>query len=132
MTRILLDTTFLIDAARDASALDDAIRDDDDAAIAAITVAELRVGVEFATGRRRKARLDFVERVVAALPVVDYDMAVAEAHALLLAHVRKQGTPRGAHDLIIAAAAVASGRTVVSADRAAFDSLPGVHYRFHR
>ena len=132
MTRLILDTTFLIDAERDAAVLDDAIRDDDDAAIAAITIAELRVGVELATGRRRAARLVFVERVIAALPVVDYDVAVAEAHAALLAHVRRQGTPRGAHDLIIAATAVAAGRTVVTADRNAFELLPGVQSRFHR
>ena len=132
MTRLLLDTTFLIDAERDSASLDKAIADDDDAAIAAITVAELRVGVELATGRRRVARQSFVERVIAALPIVDYDLAVADAHASLLAHVRRQGTPRGAHDLIIAATAVAAGRSIVTADQTAFDSLPGVDARLHR
>lgn len=132
MTRLLLDTTFLIDAERDDRALDDAIGDDDDAAIAAITVAELLVGVEVAAGRRRAARRAFVERIVAGLPIVDYDLAVAEAHASLLAHVRRDGTPRGAHDLIIAATAVAAGRRVVTAGHTAFASLPGVDIRFHR
>lgn len=132
MTRLLLDTTFLIDADRDAGSLDQAIGDDDDAAIAAITVAELRVGAELATGRRRHARHSFVERVIAALPVVDYDLAVADAHATLLVHVRRQGTPRGAHDLIIAATALAAGRSIVTADQRAFESLPGVDVRFHR
>jgi tRNA(fMet)-specific endonuclease VapC len=132
VTRLLLDTTFLIDAERNAAALDDVIDDDDDAAIAAITIAELRVGVEIATGRRREARRGFVERVLAALPIVDYNVAVADAHASLLAHVRRQGTPRGAHDLIIAATAVAAGRTIVTADRTAFESLPGVNLRLHR
>lgn len=56
----------------------------------------------------------------------------AQAHAGLLASVRRSDTPRGAHDLIIAATAVATGRTVVTADRAAFDTLPGVELRFHR
>lgn len=132
MTRLLLDTTFLVDAERGAGSLDEAIRDDDDAAIAAITIAELRVGVELATGRRRESRQAFVDHVTMALPVADYDVAVAETHAVLLAHVRRQGAPRGAHDLIIAATAVATGRTVVTADRSAFDSLPGVEFRFHR
>ncbi|MBA2355798.1 MAG: PIN domain-containing protein, partial [Acidobacteria bacterium] len=125
MTRLLLDTTFLIDAERDAASLNEAIADDDDAAIAAITVAELRVGAELASGRRRVARRSFVDRVVAALPVVNYDLAVAEAHAKLLTHVRREGTPRGAHDLIIAATAVAAARSIVTADRSAFESLPG-------
>ncbi len=132
MTRLLLDTTFLVDAERGAAALDDAIGDEDDAAIAAITVAELRVGVELASGRRRDARRGFVDRLVAALPVVSYDLAVAETHASLLVHVRQHGTPRGAHDLIIAASALAAGRTVVTADLTAFDSLPGLQFRFHR
>jgi predicted nucleic acid-binding protein len=45
----------------------------------------------------------------------------------LLAHVRKSGTPRGAHDLIIAAHAAETGRTVASRDvKARFNDLPGV------
>ncbi len=132
MTRLVLDTTFLIDAERTSSVLDALIDDDDDAAVAAITIAELRVGVLLADDRRRSDREAFVDLVREALPVIDYDLAVAEAHAGLLASVRRSGTPRGAHDLIIAATAVATGRTVVTVDRAAFDSLPGVELRFHR
>lgn len=132
MTRLLLDTTFLIDVERGASSLDNAIDDDDDAAIAAITVAELRVAVELARGKRREVRRSLVDQVLAALPVVSYDLGVADAHAVLLAHVRREGTPRGAHDLIIAATAVAAGRNVVTADRSAFEALPGVEVRFHR
>lgn len=49
-------------------------------------------------------------------------------HARLLAHVRRAGKPRGAHDLIIAATAAATARTLVTFDgKAAFDDLPGVH-----
>jgi predicted nucleic acid-binding protein len=45
----------------------------------------------------------------------------------LLAHVRRTGTPRGAHDLIIAAHAAETGRTIVSRDaKARFGDLPGV------
>jgi tRNA(fMet)-specific endonuclease VapC len=58
--------------------------------------------------------------------VLAYDLDVAEAHAVLLADVRAQGCPRGAHDLIIAATARASGRTVVTGDAGAFAGLPGV------
>jgi tRNA(fMet)-specific endonuclease VapC len=41
---LLLDTTFLIDAERDAAVLDELIGDEDDVAVAAVTVAELLVG----------------------------------------------------------------------------------------
>jgi tRNA(fMet)-specific endonuclease VapC len=64
--------------------------------------------------------------------VVQYDLDVAEAHAVLLADIRSQGRPRGAHDLLIAATAVSSGRTVVTADVGAFRDLTGVAIRAHR
>lgn len=129
MSRLLLDTTFLIDAERSGDTLDDTIDDDDDVAIASITIAELRVGALLARGRRRARRAAFVEDVVATIPLLDYGLEVAEAHAALLAAVRTQGKPRGAHDLIIAATAKAFERTVVSADSSAFDDLPGVRLR---
>ena len=131
MTRVLLDTTFLVDVERQ----DDgwaAIEDDDEVAVAAVTVAELRVGALLADRRHRSARTAFVEEVVASVPVLTYDLDVAEAHAELLVQVRRQGSPRGAHDLIIAATARASGRTVVSADATAFGQLDGVSVRSYR
>lgn len=132
MIRLLLDTTFLIDAERGDVGLDDLIGDEDDAAIAAITIAELRVGVLLADEQRRPGRVAFLEGVRSALPSVGYGVDVAAAHSELLAHVRRSGRPRGAHDLIIAATARASGREVVTADRSAFEDLPGVELRLHR
>jgi len=129
VTRLLFDTTFLIDAERTGDALDDVIDDNDDVAIAAVTIAELRVGALLATSRRRAARSAYVDDVVATIPVLDYDVEVAEAHAELLLEVRSQGRPRGAHDLIVAATAKAFDRTVISADRTAFRDLPGVEVR---
>jgi tRNA(fMet)-specific endonuclease VapC len=91
-------------------------------------VAELRVGVQLAKGARRKKRADFVTAVLDAVAIEPYDLQVAEAHAALLAHVRRKGTPRGAHDLIIAATARAREREVVSFDRSGFAKLPGVSF----
>jgi tRNA(fMet)-specific endonuclease VapC len=127
VTLLLLDTTFLIDAERGTTDLDDVIGDDDDVAIAAITLAELTVGVELATSRRRPRRQSYVEDIAGSIPILPYDESVALRHANLLVAVRRSGRPRGAHDLIIAATAVAAGRTVVSSDRRAFDGLPGVN-----
>ena len=132
MTRLLFDTTILIDTERNGDNLDDVIDDDDDIAIAAITIAELRVGALLADRRHKKARAAYVDDILATIPVLDYDLDVAEAHASLLAEVRAQGRPRGAHDLIIAATAKAFDRTVVTADRAAFLDLPGVDVRSQR
>jgi tRNA(fMet)-specific endonuclease VapC len=132
VNRLLLDTTFLIDAGRGAAALDTLIDDDDDVAIAAITLAELTVGVRLATTRQRPRRQSYVDEIAAAIPIVPYDETVALHHAKLLVATRRIGRPRGAHDLVIAATAAAAGRTIVSADRRAFEGLPDVDAVDHR
>jgi tRNA(fMet)-specific endonuclease VapC len=116
----------LVDAERGGDSLEEVIDDGDDVAVAAITVAELRVGVQLAKGRRREKRERFVAAVLDAVSIEPYDLQVAEAHADLLAHVRRAGAPRGAHDLIIAATARAQERQVMSSDKGAFAELPGV------
>lgn len=90
------------------------IADDDDTTIAAIAVAELLVGVHLADDAHRPARQAFVDDVIRVAPIVDYDEAVAFSHAELLSFVRRQGRPRGAHDLIVVATAKATHREVIS------------------
>jgi tRNA(fMet)-specific endonuclease VapC len=119
----------LIEAERAALDLDTLIADDDEPAVAAITIAELGVGVEIAVGKRRQARRAFLEDIVLTLPILEYDLDVARVHSGLLVAARKSGRPRGAHDLIIAATAKSTGRTVVTADLRGFDDLPGVRVR---
>lgn len=129
LERLILDTTILVDAERSAAALDAIVSDDDDVAIAAITAAELRVGVELSRGRTRERRAGFVEQLLSAIPIEPYDLDVARRHAALLAHTRRSGRPRGAHDLVIAATALMHERTVVSADPGRFADLPGLSLR---
>lgn len=124
--RLILDTAVLVTAERGAVHLGEVLDDADDVAIAAITAAELLVGVELADASRRPAREAYVGDLLATIPVEEYDLDVARAHARLLAHVRRTGKPRGAHDLIIAATAAATGRMVVTPDAAGFDQLPDV------
>lgn len=125
--RLILDTGVLVATKRGRTALSDVISADDDLVIAAISIAELRTGIELANEQRRGARTEFLVQVLETLPVEPYDLAVAEAHGRLLAHVHRRGTPRGAHDLIIAATAAATRRLILTADRNAhFDELPGV------
>lgn len=129
MARLILDTTVLVTAERSRRHLDDIVADDDDIVIAAITAAELLLGVHMADDAHRVARTAFVDEILATIPIEDYDLAVARAHAELLAHVHQIGRPRGAHDLVIAATAKATRRTVVSADAQAFTDLPGITHR---
>ena len=63
---------------------------------------------------------------MATIPILPYDARVAEAHATLLAVVRRSGEPRGAHNLIIAATAVTTDRQIVTSDASGFANLPGV------
>lgn len=94
-----------------------------------MTAAELLVGVELADERHRANREAYVVAILTSIPVEPYDLEVARSHASLLAHARRTGRPRGAHDLIIAATARARGCVVVTADAFAFEDLPGVEVR---
>ena len=65
--------------------------------------------------------------MTSAVDVLDYTEATAACHARLIAHARRAGTPRGGHDLIIAAHAVQTDRIVLTFDaKARFGDLPGV------
>ena len=124
--RLILDTTTLI--AYERGTFDVTVLDDDDLAIAAITVAGFRTGIELAaTAERAADRARTLDVITSTLTVLDYTEHTATQHARLLAHVRRHGVPRGAHDLVIAAHAVESGRALVSLDaRARFAELPEV------
>ena len=97
--------------------------------MAAVTLAELLVGVALADSKHRTKRQAFIDDVVSVLPIEAYEAEVAQAHATLMAHVRRVGRPRGAHDLIIAATARARDREVVTLEEAGFEDLPGVRVR---
>ncbi len=124
--RLILDTNILI--AYERGTIARSSLDDDELAIASVSVAEYRVGIELAGSAERGAeRARALASITSAVDVLDYTQATAAHHGRLLAHVRRSGTPRGAHDLIIAAHAAQTGRTILSRDaRARFGSLPGV------
>ena len=125
--RLIIDTGVLIASERSRTGLMGVVSEDDDLVIAAITVAELRTGIELANVRHRAARAEFLVKVLETLPVEPYDLATAEVHGRLLAHVHRSGTKRGAYDLMIAATALATKRIVLTTDRSAnFHDLPGV------
>lgn len=129
MARLILDTAVLVAVERGLLSVDRVASRGDEVAISAVTAAELLEGVEMAGPRQRRARLERVERTLARTPVLDYDLATAREHARLLAHCRRTGHPRGAHDLMIAATAAAHGRTIVTTDQRGFEGLPGVSLR---
>jgi len=124
--RLILDTNVLI--AYERGTIDRSSLDADELAIASVSVAEYRVGIELADSASRAAdRARALAAIMSAVDVLDYTQATAARHGRLLAHARRSGTPRGAHDLIIAAHAEETGRTIMSRDaKARFGNLPGV------
>lgn len=124
--RLILDTNSLI--AYERGTIDRTALDDDELAVAAVSIAEYRVGIELADDAARAAdRARALTAITSVVDVLDYTEATAAHHARLIAHVRRAGTPRGAHDLIIAAHAAETGRAVLSRDaKARFGSLPTV------
>lgn len=130
MAGLILDTCVLIAAAQGRREIA-GVSAEDDLAIPAIVVAEYLEGVALTRSAERAVEQQaFLTRILGAIPVVDYDLRVARTHALLLAHVRRLGEPRGAHDLIVAATARATGRTVLTTDaNARFGVLPDVMER---
>ena len=124
---LILDSGLLIDVERGRIRPAELHEDDEDVAIAAVSAAELLTGVVLADENHRDRRRELVENLLGTFTVVDYNVAVARVHANLLAHVHRAGTPRRAHDLIIAATAAATGRILVTGDKQArFDDLPDV------
>ena len=124
--RLILDTNILIGYER--GTIDRTALDADELAIAAVTVAEYRVGIELADSAQRAAdRARALAAITSVVDVLDYTEATAAHHARLLAHTRRTRSRRGAHDLIIAAHAAETGRLVVTLDaKARFGELPGV------
>jgi tRNA(fMet)-specific endonuclease VapC len=124
--RLILGTNILI--AYERATINQTQFDDDELAVAAITIAEYRVGIELAdTAQRAADRARALATITTTIDTLDYTDTTAAHHARLIAHTRKQGKPRGAHDLIIAAHALETDRLIVSRDAAAkFGDLPGI------
>jgi predicted nucleic acid-binding protein len=83
------------------------------------------VGPVFAATQRQH-RQSFVERLLAVLPVVPFDLVTARIHASLWAAVAAKGASVGAHDLLIGATAIAAGYRVATRDRRSFGRIPGL------
>lgn len=119
---IVFDTSFLIDLERRAEDLPR----DEPAAVAAITVSELLHGVIRADRRHRASRQAKVEAILGTVDVVAFDQRIARVHAEIWAQLDKTGAPIGAHDLQVAATALALGWPLATLDRRAFARVPGL------
>lgn len=130
MARLILDTGVLIEAAHQRLDLASVIANDD-VALPAIVLTEYLVGVDIDRDEsRRDAQRTFLDAVLMTTPVEDYTRKVVPHHVELLAYARRAGKPRSSLDMIVAATARASGRTLLTTvPKAAFEDLPGVEVR---
>ncbi len=106
--------------------LEGQLGESEEVAVAAITAAELLHGVHRATEEHRGRRAAFVEAVLAAFPVLAFDLLVARVHARLWAGLAASGTEVGAHDRLVAATAMSAGWKVATANLRHFDRVPGL------
>ena len=104
-----------------------ASRADDEFEIAAITIAELWHGVERATGSHRLRRQQYMERIIAALPIIPYTQQTAYEHARLWAELDTRGAMIGYYDLIVAATALERGSQLATFNRRHFAKIAGLY-----
>ena len=125
MAAVLIDTTLLIDRERGGNHLEQLLGDRD-RAISVITVSELLHGVHRAKGATRLKRQSFVEHLLSAFEPIPITEAVARVHASVWAGLAARGEAVGAHDLWIAATALAHGLELATDDTGSFQRVPGL------
>lgn len=93
-------------------------------AISSITVAELQFGV--AKSARPEQNALALAAFLAPLTVESFDDAAAASYGPLRADLERAGTPLGSLDMLIAAHAMALGRTIVTNNTREFERIEGL------
>ena len=94
--------------------------------VAAVTVAELWHGVERATGIHRVKRQQYLDTVLALLPVIPYTEQTAYEHARVWARLEDAGKMIGYYDIVVAATALERGGQVATFNRKHFSQVKGL------
>jgi predicted nucleic acid-binding protein len=124
---VLIDTSLLVDIERGIANREvDVAIGEEERAISVITVSELLHGVHRATGAIRARRSAFVEHLLARLNPIPITETVARIHAGVWAELDQRGELIGAHDLWIAATALAHGLGVATGNADDFRGVPGL------
>ncbi len=124
---VLIDTDMLVDLQRGVAnpEVENAIGDED-RAISVITVSELLHGVHRASGAQRSRRSAFVEHLLGGMRAIEVTEQIARAHADTWAQLAAEGHLIGAHDLWIAATALAHGMRLATGSPGEFQRVPGL------
>ena len=122
--KYMLDTNMCIYAQKGVPSVVEKIRESGPSAlvISTITLAELEFGVEASAAREKNIRA--LQGLLAVVDVVPFDDAAAIHYGKICAHLRRQGTPIGTMDMLIAAHARSLGLTVITNNVREFERVP--------
>jgi tRNA(fMet)-specific endonuclease VapC len=124
---VLIDTGLLVDLERGVAnpEVEGAIGEED-RAISVVTVSELLHGVHRASGAQRARRSAFVEHLLAVMRAIEITEQIARVHADIWAQLAARGEVIGAHDLWIAATALAHGMGLATGNTREFKRVAGL------
>lgn len=122
---LIVDSSVFIESERKSRAIDlSRWRDYGQVFLSVMTTSELLVGVHRANSpERRLRRSAFVDAILSSIPSIPIDGEIARAHARLFADLLVRGQMIGAHDLWIAASALASDHAVLTANVSEFSRI---------
>jgi tRNA(fMet)-specific endonuclease VapC len=96
-----------------------------DLAISAVTLMELEYGLQLNPARAVNLR-PVIEALVSRMTVVPFDASHARAAGSIRATLRKQGTPIGAYDVLLAATALVQGMILVTSNTGELQRVGGL------
>jgi tRNA(fMet)-specific endonuclease VapC len=123
----LLDTDTCIDVLRGVKRVAQKLEQlsPDDCCVSVISAFELYAGVYFTRHPEREKRK--VDKLLYLLSVIPFDQVAAEEAARLRNELQHTGTPIGPYDLLIAAQAIRSKYTLVSANIREFSRIESLN-----
>lgn len=104
--------------------LEAAMEQSDDVAVSSVVAFELEYGAAFSANPERNR--SGLEAFFEAVPVVPFSAGAAAAAAEVRAYLRRQGTPIGPYDLLIAGHAVAENALLITNNHREFSRVPGL------
>ena len=124
---LILDSSVLIAFERRRFDLERLLADHSPPAIAAVTAAELLIGVERAdTPERRARRESFVQNIFARVPIIPFDLTQARLFAVHFAELARRGEVIGDRDLQIAVTALSLDYDLATLNMGEFQRVVGL------
>lgn len=127
---LLIDTNILITCERGQLNLEDVVSSQGDVSVflSVISVSEMLHGVNRASDEKIKThRMAFVENILECIEILDIDVTTARIHSRIWSDLTVKGQLIGAHDLWIAASALANNYSLVTRNVREFERIPGLH-----